>query len=550
MRGPTSFFISLWCFCGFTAAITPPQFIFGGGGGKQIGDACSDLTGILIGQHGMLLPIDHNKPQIGTFCNRYWVQKAFYQPGGPVFIWHAGEDRGEKSLENIASNGKTKDENLSVFETFLQSFGGLGIVLEHRYYGKSIPGNVKIKDKRDIDFQYLTIDLALADVDAFVRNFKHKDYPKVDFSPENTPWISVGGSYSGMIAAMMRKKYYKTIFAAYASSAPIQAAVEMPGYYEQVYEGINAFSPACAADLKAAIKEIDKRLKDPQQRRATKESLLGCQKEEVDDGTFASDMSDMFNDFQDTGMDEPTSTLRKLCEYLRLHPDTKQPVDSKGWAAQYKPDFVVKQLQAGTALKEAVDAKKKGYGTCGKKSTWPQITVPRWWGRNREELDYISWTWQRCNELGYFYVANLGANQIVLSAMNVTYQQKYCYDQFTQTTGQAILAKKPTADAINAVYGGWNTRPSRTFWTAGQFDPWTALSPFSEQAPNKVIEQKIPSCQLVSSPKNPLFGYQLPAAEHCFDFQKSVAGTKTSIALFTDALTTWIACRKAGTIKD
>ena len=88
-------------------------------------------------------------------------------------------------------------------------------------------------------------------------------------------------------------------------------------------------------------------------------------------------------------------------------------------------------------------------------------------------------------------------------------------------------------------------RPSRTFWTAGQFDPWTALSPFSPDA-KASIDRRVPGCSQDSSSKNPIFGYQLSNAEHCFDFNRSIVDTKATITLFTEALKKWLSCKNTG----
>ena len=39
------------------------------------------------------IPIDHfNSSDKRTFQNRYWLNRTFYEPGGPVFLFDIGED--------------------------------------------------------------------------------------------------------------------------------------------------------------------------------------------------------------------------------------------------------------------------------------------------------------------------------------------------------------------------------------------------------------------------------------------------------------------------
>ncbi|KAH8765610.1 serine carboxypeptidase S28-domain-containing protein [Hyaloscypha finlandica] len=487
---------------------------------------------------GILLPLNHSDTKSKKFCNRFWVKDQFYKAGGPVFIYHAGESEGEKSFWSIGSRKDAEDYQLTFFEMLLKNFNGMGILMEHRYYGKSIPEGVNIQDRRDADFKWHTTDLALEDVHRFAWSFSRKKYSRL--TPNNTPWISIGGSYSGVMAALLRQRYAETISAAYASSAPIQAAIEMPGFYEQIWYGMNATHPACAADLSAAIQAIDKKLKDPKQdpkeRRKLKESLLGCWSEEISNALFADWMASMFKEFQYYGV---SHNLQILCEHIEIDPANSKKSGPEGWAVKRGVSYVIGRLQDGSALKDAAG----NFGNCTRTSDGQQvfrIQAPR--------SDDISWTWQRCNEWGYFHVANVGKHQIVLSDKNVTSQQEFCTEYFINSTSKSLMRSQPDAGGTNRKYGGWNIRPSRVFWTAGQFDPWTALTPFSADA-KAIIRKKLPVCNQDTSPKGTVFGYQLNGAEHCFDFRRSAGDTSsrdtnTTIALFTDALKIWLTCKK------
>ncbi|KAH8703025.1 serine carboxypeptidase S28-domain-containing protein [Talaromyces proteolyticus] len=66
------------------------------------------------------------------------------------------------------------------------------------------------------------------------------DLPSDNLSSKGAPWIMIGGSYSGMRAAFTRNEYPDTIYAANASSAPVQAQVDMSIYFEQLYRGMAA----------------------------------------------------------------------------------------------------------------------------------------------------------------------------------------------------------------------------------------------------------------------------------------------------------------------
>lgn len=73
-------------------------------------------------------PIDHTDPSLGTFKQRYWVNTRHYVPGsgGPVIILDSGETSGVDRLPYL---------DTGIVEILANATGGVGVVLEHRYYG-------------------------------------------------------------------------------------------------------------------------------------------------------------------------------------------------------------------------------------------------------------------------------------------------------------------------------------------------------------------------------------------------------------------------------
>lgn len=73
-------------------------------------------------------PIDHADPSKGTFKQRYWVNTRHYVPGsnGPVIVLDGGETSGEDRLPFL---------DTGIVEILANATGGVGVVLEHRYYG-------------------------------------------------------------------------------------------------------------------------------------------------------------------------------------------------------------------------------------------------------------------------------------------------------------------------------------------------------------------------------------------------------------------------------
>ena len=91
--------------------------------------------------------------------------------------------------------------------------GALLLAIEHRYYGPSTPN----EDYSSENLRFLSSEQALGDIAHFhsqmSEEFKLKDSNK---------WVSFGGSYPGMMAAMARLRYPHLFHAAVSSSSPLQ----------------------------------------------------------------------------------------------------------------------------------------------------------------------------------------------------------------------------------------------------------------------------------------------------------------------------------------
>jgi hypothetical protein len=158
--------------------------------------------------------IDHNDPSKGTFKVRYWMTWEFYKPGGPMIMMTPGEGNGESTslLHSISESIKnlwrtrafldylTYITNQTINGLIAQQQGGATILVEHRFYGLSNPyPDLSVKS-----FQVHTLDQAIEDFDYFAKNVK-LPFPGGDqVGPDRTPWIAVGGSYSGALAAWLR----------------------------------------------------------------------------------------------------------------------------------------------------------------------------------------------------------------------------------------------------------------------------------------------------------------------------------------------------------
>jgi pimeloyl-ACP methyl ester carboxylesterase len=111
---------------------------------------------------------------------------------------------------------------------------------EHRFFGKSMPfGN---KTFVNINLKYLTVEQAMMD---YVKLIQHV---KGLYAAENSPVITFGGSYGGMLAVWLRMKYPHIFQGALASSAPIlffQGATSPYAYNQVATKAFANGNPGC-----------------------------------------------------------------------------------------------------------------------------------------------------------------------------------------------------------------------------------------------------------------------------------------------------------------
>lgn len=128
-------------------------------------------------------PLDHfDKDRSETFLQRYWFSDRHYKPGGPVIVLDGGETSGENRLPFL---------DTGIVDILAKATNGLGVVLEHRYYGLSIP----VLNLTTDALRFLNNNQSAADSANFMATVK---FPGIgeDLTAPATPWIYYGVSQS------------------------------------------------------------------------------------------------------------------------------------------------------------------------------------------------------------------------------------------------------------------------------------------------------------------------------------------------------------------
>ena len=151
--------------------------------------------------YNLSVPIDHfhndskyEPHSDGTFNLRYWFDATYYKAGGPVIVLQSGEVDASTRLPFLQKG---------LLHEMAEATHGIGVVLEHRYYGTSIP----TEDLSTENLKFLTTDQALADEAYFAKNVVFHGLEDKNLTAPHVAYIGYGGSYAGAFNAFLRKLY-------------------------------------------------------------------------------------------------------------------------------------------------------------------------------------------------------------------------------------------------------------------------------------------------------------------------------------------------------
>jgi len=158
------------------------------------------------------MPIDHfhneskyEPHSTGTFDNRYWFDASHYKPGGPVIVLQSGE---------IDASDRLVFLQKGIIYQLAKATGGIGVILEHRYYGGSFP----TADLSTKNLRFLTTEQALADQAYFAQNIQFPGMENMNLTAPHTPYLAYGGSYAGAVVAFLRVLYPDIYWGSISSS--------------------------------------------------------------------------------------------------------------------------------------------------------------------------------------------------------------------------------------------------------------------------------------------------------------------------------------------
>ncbi|KAH7716792.1 Protein PCP-3 [Aphelenchoides avenae] len=406
--------------------------------------------------------LDHfNSSSFVNWKQRFFYTEKFYQPGGPVFLMFGGE--GDASAEDLVSD--------AAYLEYAESHHAAVYLLEHRYYGESIPHHPQ---SSDAPYKHLSSEQALADAAQFieaVNRYKGYDDPKL---------VSFGCSYAGALSAWFRQAYPNLVVGAVASSAPVQAKVDFYGRvlvlrpdkqilveaYQVVQANLELYGD-CEKNVRTAVRQVYE-LAQTEAGRAKLEQTFGNIPSAYDmPGTFI--MGYLDNGFYKQSCSTMTQPNRTPLENLAALLGQRSPSESVG------VDDIVREL----------------------------LRSEKRWDRKVSMMD--AWTYQTCNEFAFFTSTDYG-NGTFASLAPVNHFVETC----TELYG-SVKDRRRVDEAVartNRIYGGaTNYSGTHVVFINGGADLWHALSVLTSRTSADDGRAEVTS-------------FLVPEQPHCHDVHK------------------------------
>lgn len=341
---------------------------------------------------------------------RYWINQQFWGgPGHPVFVFIGGE--GQESCSRLTSK-------MYLFD-LAQQHRAMLVNVEHRFYGESYP----TADMSTDNLQYLSSQQALADLARVI------NHVKTTMDTTTSPVVTVGGSYPGNMAAWFKLKYPQITVGSIASSAPLTAKTNFYEYMEVVGDAINYFSgPECYNAFSSAAKSVmDFAVGGPgsdgYSTLAEDFGLCSAMASEKDLQILLSDlMGNVQGTVQYNNEHNGVMNVTDICSTML---DGPSPYDQ----------FAV--LSAKYRNASGIDCENANW-----EDTVAYLSNPKMDPSNAGR----PWTYQTCNEFGYFQTADSEKQPFhAFAPLNMEFYRALCFESFDGWTSD------PQVDWMNQV---------------------------------------------------------------------------------------------------
>lgn len=349
------------------------------------------------------------------------------------------------------------------------------------------------------EWQFLTTEQALEDVVYFASRFTLAysvlgSQPTTNpVHPSLAPWIWLGGSYPGIRGALLRIRNPETIYAVWASSAPVEAQVDMSSYYKAAERSLTR---NCSADWVVVTKHVDDVLQNgtTEQQTDMKYRLLKARADgpggniSGSAGLTRSIAANTSNVAAAGVLMDPLRfyQVRTWSLYearLRVRINASQYY---GFQASVLPfcdlletqNYTETPFEGGVVSAYGVDRALQAFLTAIAELNYDAIE-----GDPDDPVQDRSWMWQYCSEYGMYISTRISFKNAIDCLHSAGFYQRgdpnnplsietsfRSLDYFQDNCNAAFphgLPPSPNVSNVNK-YGGWNMSPSNVLFTNGE----------------------------------------------------------------------------------
>lgn len=397
----------------------------------------------------------------------YYFDATYYKPGGPVIVLNGGET-------SVA--GRLPYLQKGIVAQLAQATGGVGVILEHRYYGTSFP----TEDLSTESLRFLTTEQALADQAYFSQNIVFPGLEDLNLTAPGTAHIAYGGSYAGAFVAFLRIQYPDIYWGAISSSGVTEAIWDFWEYFE----AIRNYAPADCVQAQVRMINI------------TDNVLMSGDNETIDNfksafnasgftynDDFANTLSSTMGYWQgrnwDPAVDDPTffqycgniTNDTVLFDNQNLTTSVQGYIEAAGWGKESSTLTNQMLNWIGWSKAAYMDSCASTLDDCYGSHN---ASASKYADKSLDNYDALSWNYQVCTEWGFLQSGSTVPEDLlplVSRLVSIPYNMLPCNYAFN-------ITGPPDTDRVNK-YGGFNISYPRLAIIGGEADPWRAASPLA-----------------------------------------------------------------------
>ncbi|CAJ0584993.1 unnamed protein product, partial [Mesorhabditis spiculigera] len=415
-------------------------------------------------------PLCHFNNKIpNTFQQRWWKNTQWAKPGGPNFLMIGGE--GPANPEKWVLNG-----NITYLQ-WAQQYGATIYYMEHRCYGESHDlGNSTFKT--DYVMLFCNSWQSLWDIRQFISTVNYRE-------GNTAPWITFGGSYSGMLSLWARNKFPDLIAGAVGSSAPINVKLDFFEYLTVTSNSLRMYDSSCADKVQDGFSKLQQLALTPAGLKTLSDTFTLSPAWDVNSTVSEQDKQFFFSNI-----------------YGNFQGAVQYAGDNTAWYANNQGDIgsVCAIMKNNTDSVAGLAAVNKYMWSFYADPTDTFSTFNDYNGMIKELRDLSlsgadrTWTYQTCVEFGFYQSTDAGRENIFGSVTPVNIYLQMCYDIFGNgNDGNTVEGSDYSTKQIQSDIDDHYNFFTATFNVSniaapnGGVDPWHALGLLATTAPGQTL---------------------------------------------------------------